>query len=518
MPTPQRLLSLCMIVKNEERTLGDCLRSVRGVVDEMVIVDTGSTDRTVAIAESYDAKVFHFTWNGSFSDARNEALSHCTCPYVLYLDADERLEDRDRDRLRVLVGRPSFDVYELNVVSRKSEGKRVIRSSSDQARLFRRDPRYGFRYRIHESILPSVREANGRITKENITIHHVGYDASDEVMEQKKYRNYEQLVLDVREHPNDLFVLKKFAQTLMMLGRFGEAAEELAEILVKIDAGDCGEVSLPRRAAFCNLYADALMKNDDFVGAHFWAHESLRSLKEQNTAHFYLTIINDELQQYDDALFHLNSIVLQKKEGQVSVAEDEITPAPQDVCYKRASIYRAMKKPMDERQELAAALRLDPGMTAALYDLAALMAREKNFAQALSLITKALETDPANGSILHLRARILHLMERKEEALHDAAAAFGRGEKVDPLLLFWIQTAKETGKESEALPAYALMVERHPEAADVLMAYIQLLVQKKDIATALTAIDASLPHIQDDALCQVLRMIQGKLTFAEQVL
>ncbi len=510
-PPAEQFLSLCMIVKNEERMLGACLRSVQGVVDEMVIVDTGSIDGTVKVAESYGAKIFHYAWNGNFSDARNHALAQCSCRYVLYLDADERLEDRDRDRLRNLIRRPSSDAYEIHVVSRRKEGKRVIRNSSDQARLFRRDPCYVFRYRIHESILPSVTEANGVIGKENITIHHVGYDIPDEALHQKKIRNYEQLALDVREHPNDLFVLKKYVQTLLQLGKNDDAAGQLLLILRKIDGGACGDVTQPARAAFCNLYADALIKTGDLIGAHQWANESLRMLAQQNTAHYFLTIINDRLERYDEALFHLNAIVMKKKNGYDSPAEDEFTPAPQDMCYKRATIYRALQKPLDERRELASALRFEPGMTAALHDLAAFMAREENFTQALSLITKAHETDPANGSILHLRALILHQMQRTEDALSDAVAAFQCGESGDTFLLFWIRAAKEIGREAEALPAFALVTERHPDAGDVLMLYLQLLVNSKDISTALMVIDRSLPSVNDAEMRQRLTAIHGKL-------
>ncbi len=511
---PERFLSLCMIVKNEERVLGDCLRSVRGVVDEIVIVDTGSTDATVAVAESYHAKIFHFAWNGSFADARNHALAQCTNSYVLYLDADERLEDRDRDRLRNIVRRPSSDVYELRVVSRKTEGKKIISNSSDQARLFRRDPRYTFRYRIHESILPSVTEANGVVVKENITIHHVGYDITDEAMEHKKMRNLEQSVIDVQEFPNDLCVLKKHAQTLLSLGKNDAAAASISTMLQKIEIGACGDVSRPRRAACQNLYAEALMKNGDLPGAHHWASESLRVLSMQNTAHYFLTIINDRLGRYDEALLHLNAIVLQKNEGEASPAEDEFTPAPQDVCYKRAVIFRALKKPLDERRELVAALRFDPAMTGALHDLAAFLAREKNFTQALSLITKACETDPSNGSILHLRALILYQMKRTEEALHDAALAFQSGEAGDPFLQFWIKAAKELGRGSETLPAYALLAERHPDAGDVLIAYIQALVHAQDIPAALSVTDRSLVSVKDEATSRVLTAIRGKLASA----
>ncbi len=104
-PTTRLRLSLCMIVKNEEEMLPGCLTPLVGVVDEMIVVDTGSTDRTVAIAESFGATVVSFPWNGSFSDARNASLDAATGDWVMYLDADEHLEAEDADTLRDLLQR-----------------------------------------------------------------------------------------------------------------------------------------------------------------------------------------------------------------------------------------------------------------------------------------------------------------------------------------------------------------------------------------------------------------------------
>ena len=86
-----------MIVKDEEEMLPDCLASCADGVDEMIIVDTGSSDRTVEIAESFGATVLHFPWNGSFSDARNHGVDAATGTHILWLDADERLEAERRD-------------------------------------------------------------------------------------------------------------------------------------------------------------------------------------------------------------------------------------------------------------------------------------------------------------------------------------------------------------------------------------------------------------------------------------
>ncbi|WP_127585516.1 glycosyltransferase [Paenibacillus koleovorans] len=92
-------ISLCMIVKNEEDALGRCLSSVRGIADEIVIVDTGSTDRTKEIAASFDARIFDFEWIDDFGAARNFAFSKATQPYIMWLDADDLIEEEDRGKL-----------------------------------------------------------------------------------------------------------------------------------------------------------------------------------------------------------------------------------------------------------------------------------------------------------------------------------------------------------------------------------------------------------------------------------
>lgn len=92
-------ISLCMIVKNEEAVLGRCLDTIKDIVDEINIVDTGSTDKTVEIAKQYTDRVFFFAWTGKFAEARNESFKHATKDYILYLDADDVILDEDRKKL-----------------------------------------------------------------------------------------------------------------------------------------------------------------------------------------------------------------------------------------------------------------------------------------------------------------------------------------------------------------------------------------------------------------------------------
>lgn len=91
-------VSLCMIVKNEEENLARCLKSLEGIVDEMIVVDTGSTDRTKEIAREFGARVEEFKWTGDFSDARNFSFSLAKCDYIYAADADEELDEENRQR------------------------------------------------------------------------------------------------------------------------------------------------------------------------------------------------------------------------------------------------------------------------------------------------------------------------------------------------------------------------------------------------------------------------------------
>ncbi len=98
-------VSLCMIVKNEENYLPSCLNSIKDIVDEIIIVDTGSTDKTVDIAKSFGAKVYYFPWHNNFSEARNESLKHATKDWILILDADDELSTKNQENLKDLLYR-----------------------------------------------------------------------------------------------------------------------------------------------------------------------------------------------------------------------------------------------------------------------------------------------------------------------------------------------------------------------------------------------------------------------------
>jgi tetratricopeptide (TPR) repeat protein len=201
-------LSLVMIAKNEERFLPACLESVRGVVDEIVLVDTGSTDRTVEIARQHGAKVLHRAWDEDFSAARNHGLEHATGDWALWLDADERLPQGEGEKLRRLVesAPPEIGGYSVTIRNYLSlkEGAEVIWHRA--CRLFRVHPRIRFTGRIHEQILRSVHDAGFGRGPSDLVLDHYGY-ASDVVEERNKNQRFiSMLEREVRENLDPSFL------------------------------------------------------------------------------------------------------------------------------------------------------------------------------------------------------------------------------------------------------------------------------------------------------------------------
>jgi glycosyltransferase involved in cell wall biosynthesis len=193
-PAEGKRISLTMIVKDEEEMLPRCLDAIHDVVDEMIIVDTGSTDRTVEIAESYGATVLHHTWTGDFAEARNVSLDAAGGDWFLYLDADEVLVREDAERLRELAGhvwREAFFLTETNFTGDVEDGTAV---NHNTLRLFRNRPEYRFEGRIHEQIaqcLPGGMPE--RIEQPSVRIEHYGYLGAVRDAKEKSRRNIELL-------------------------------------------------------------------------------------------------------------------------------------------------------------------------------------------------------------------------------------------------------------------------------------------------------------------------------------
>lgn len=183
------MVSACVIAKNEERNLPRWLDSMREVADELIVVDTGSTDATVALAEQAGARVFHFTWIDDFAAAKNYALDQARGRWILFLDADEYFTPESRPRIRPLLRQAEQSPQTLGVLCRLvnvdvDAGWRVS-SAIIQQRIFRHRPDIRYAGAIHESL--TIPADSVRLLADDITIYHTGYSTS--VAQQKMRRN-----------------------------------------------------------------------------------------------------------------------------------------------------------------------------------------------------------------------------------------------------------------------------------------------------------------------------------------
>ncbi len=221
-------LSLCMIVRDEQEMLPGCLASLKDAVDEMIVVDTGSTDATVEIARSFGAKVIFHEWSGSFAEARNVSLDAAGGDWLLVLDADEVLVAEDASLLRSLTGRTwreAFYLAETNYTGDLDDGTAVTHNA---LRLFRNRPSYRYEGRLHEQIahrlpgfLPERIEATG------VRIEHYGYLGAVRDSREKSRRNIELLRLQQAEGVDSAFLHYNLGSEYAAAGEPAAAIPEL---------------------------------------------------------------------------------------------------------------------------------------------------------------------------------------------------------------------------------------------------------------------------------------------------
>ena len=213
-------LSLCTIVKNEEQSLPKCLETVRDLVDDIVILDTGSTDKTVEIAEQFGAKVYYFEWCNDFAIARNEALRYVEGEWVLVLDADEVLNPAIAPQLKQVI--ESDDNLVVNLI--RQEVGAAQSPYSLVSRLFRRHRDIKFTRPYHALIDDSVREILTKepqwrvINLEEVAILHYGYQAEAINSLDKYTRARVMMEKFLATHPHDPYVCSKLGALYLQSG------------------------------------------------------------------------------------------------------------------------------------------------------------------------------------------------------------------------------------------------------------------------------------------------------------
>ncbi|MEG6521791.1 glycosyltransferase [Desulfotomaculum sp. 1211_IL3151] len=224
------MISLCMIVKNEEHNLARCLNSAKDCVDEMIIVDTGSEDATVSIAEQFGAKIFHYQWNEDFAAARNFGLDQAKGDWILYLDADEELEPNCSERIKALTKRSNVEAYIFQITNLTDNNDPLKHVN---VRMFRNKPAYRFEGKLHEQIISSItpRAKGTPVINSGINILHYGYLASEFIAKNKARRNHRINMKLVEQDPNNPFYLFSLGGSCVNLNNLEEAISNYSKAL-----------------------------------------------------------------------------------------------------------------------------------------------------------------------------------------------------------------------------------------------------------------------------------------------
>ncbi len=315
-------ISLCMIVKNEERVLADCLRSAMPFFKETIVVDTGSTDSTVAIAEGFGARVVSFPWTDSFSEARNESLKHAKGKWIFWLDADDTLPMASGEEIvRAALGAPK-DVCGFVVPVRFADEGPHGGVQVDHVKLFRNLKGVGFEGHIHEQILGSLRSLAGeksQVARLNAYVVHSGYDTSDEGQARKRDRDEKLLKLDLAKRPQHPFVLFNLGMTAHYTDRHEEAVRWLEKSLYHSDKG---ESHVRKTYALLGMSLAKLLKIEE---ARVVWREGLGHCPGDTELHFHLGRVAADLGELDEAKHHYEQTIHSDVSGHYSSIDRGLT-------------------------------------------------------------------------------------------------------------------------------------------------------------------------------------------------
>ncbi|KAB2836597.1 MAG: glycosyltransferase [Candidatus Brocadia sp.] len=284
-------LSACMIVKNEEKFLSQCLTSIKGAVDEIIIVDTGSTDKTVEIAHSFGANIYRHPWNNSFSEARNHSLKYAKGDWILQIDADEILEQADIPLLHKFINNASYNVIFVAIYNELPGGcaKHYFQ------RIFRRGKAH-FEGIVHNQLI-----FEGKALQAEIRFYHYGYNLSEQDMQKKYKRSGDLLRQQLAENPDNLFVMANLVRNYRNEYDFDKVIA-LAENGLKISTSQTDLVSKNQRQRLSIDLAHALLNKNLIDKAELVCKKALT----ENSDSFDILLVLGEVFMkkgvYNDAL------------------------------------------------------------------------------------------------------------------------------------------------------------------------------------------------------------------------
>ncbi len=454
-------LSACLIVRDEESHLERCLRSLAGHVDEIVVIDTGSTDRTVEIAEEFGAKIGHFAWCDDFSAARNESLALATGNWALWIDADEEVEATSWGAIREGLMRPQFGGYFVEIVNFMSEEHEGAKYVHSPVRLFQRLPGILFEGRIHEQVVPSLdRLGLPSASLKDVRLYHYGYRPSEMATKGKTERTIRLLEKEVRETPTDSFHWFNLANAYSVARRPSDAIRAARVSLQHLDP----------KNAFGSLAHQILSSALTSTGKPEQALEACQ--QAEKSGHFTKLTAFERAH----ALYRLRRYAeaLQAVEHCLSLAwPDGMTGDYGIQTHKTHALKGQILIELDRLEEslelFGHALSVDPGFAPAWYGKGVAQARAGNHADAIESLAQAFgdldfghpsqKAAGVSAMSIGLEAEAADYFEGAWRARPDDVAAWVR----------WVQILEKRGDVPAMLGAYEDFSQRHEPNADVLV-------------------------------------------------
>jgi GT2 family glycosyltransferase/Tfp pilus assembly protein PilF len=463
-------LSVCLITKNEENFLGQCLASVRALASQIIVVDTGSTDRTVEIAREHGAEIRQFAWCDDFSAARNEALKHATGDWILCLDADEELLPEHRQTILKEMQSAVVMAYRLPIIDkgREQEGCSYV------PRLFRNAPALFFVGRVHEQVFSSLevrcREwgLENRLGKAAL-LHH-GYTQEVVASREKIARNLRLLELAIQELPGEPNLLMSLGLELVRSGQLEAGLERYREALQLMSAMPVGQIVPELRETLLTQLTTHLVKAGRFAEiVQLWQTPFAKSAGLTASQHFLLGLAHLELKQPADAAEQMRQCLDKRHRPALSPVHKEILKAGPNHCLALSLV--ALKQMAAAEQAFHAALAEEPQSRSVRFDFARFQIERNQPLDALKLLNQLVAEDPKEVQVWQFGAQIALSRPDFVEFARDWTGEAFKHYSQDPMII--LQRAEALLLTQEAEQALPLWIKAHsPKSARHLAALV----------------------------------------------
>jgi GT2 family glycosyltransferase/tetratricopeptide (TPR) repeat protein len=388
-------VSVCLIAKNEEQFISQCLRSIRALASQIIVVDTGSTDRTIEIAREFGAEVHSIAWRDDFSAARNAALEHATGDWVLFLDCDEELMPDKVEALAREIRAPDVLGYRLPIIDRgREEG-----GCNYVQRLFRNAPGLYFVGRIHEQIFSTINARCKQWGLKNVLgqtalLHH-GYTSAVVASRNKIERNLKLLERAVAEMPGEPTFIMNLGLELVRSGQLEAGLDRYWEAFRLVSSLPESAVTPEGRETLLTQLSTYLMAARRFSEiVQLWQIPFANKGGLTASQHFCLGVAQMELQQFAEAAGQMRQCLAKRHLPGLAPINLEILKAGPYHCL--ALCLSVLNDAEGALHAFEAALAADPSSRVVRFDLARHHAGQGRTSEALDVLRQLVAENPTD--------------------------------------------------------------------------------------------------------------------------